>query len=372
MSNYSPLIETFLELIHIDSETFSERKVADYIIAKLKPYVDTLVEDDAGKKLNGNAGNLIATVKGTRTDLPTIMLNAHMDTVKPGNGIKPVIEGDLIKSSGDTILGGDDKSGVAIILEIVRTLKEEKIPHGDLLLVFTVAEEIGIRGAGALDPKHLKADFGYTLDCTGPAGSIFVASPTHDKIEARIIGRAAHAGIEPEKGISAILIASNAISRMKLGRIDDETTANVGVIRGGHATNIIPESVLIEAEARSHDTAKLDAQVSLMRKALEDAASEAGAKIELKIIREYQNYKLTEDMRVIEVATAAARSIGLKPDLRTSGGGSDANIFNVLGLPTSPLGTAMHNCHTTNEDISISELEGVYGFVMAITKNPVA
>ncbi|MFA6451276.1 MAG: M20/M25/M40 family metallo-hydrolase, partial [bacterium] len=318
-----------------------------------------------------NSGNLIATIKGERRDLPAIMLNAHMDTVKPGIGVKPVIDGDMIKASGDTILGGDDKAGVAIILEIARILKEEKIPHGDLLIVMTVAEEIGIKGAGALDPKYLKADFGYTLDCTGTAGGIFVASPTHDKIEARITGRAAHAGIEPEKGISAILTASKAISKMKLGRIDDETTANVGVIRGGRATNIIPDSVLIEAEARSHNTAKLDEQVAMMRGALETAASEAGAQIDLKIIREYQNYKLTEDMPVIKVAQAVARSIGIEPILKTSGGGSDANIFNAHGLPTAPLGTAMHNCHTMDEDISISELECVFEYVMAIAKNPV-
>jgi tripeptide aminopeptidase len=369
---YSPLIETFIEMIKIDSESLAERKMADYVIAKLKPYADTIFEDDAAAKIGGSAGNIIATVKGNRGGLPAVMLNAHIDTVKPGVGVKFTTGGDLIKSTGETILGADDKSGVSVILEIVRRLKEDNIPHGDLLIVLTVAEEIGIKGAAAIDPKHLKADFGYVLDCTGPAGGIFTASPAHDRIDARITGRAAHAGIEPEKGVSAILVASKAISSMKLGRIDEETTANVGVIRGGRATNIIPDSVLIEAEARSHNPEKLARQVVEMRAALENAASETGAEITIDIEREYNCYKLTENMPVIKVALAAARAIGLEPELKTSGGGSDANIFNALGLPSAPLGAAMRKCHTKEEEISISELEEVFNYVMRIVKNPVA
>jgi len=372
MPAHPPLIKTFLELLAIDSESFNERRVADYLISRLRPLADSFIEDDAAVKLNGNAGNLIFSFKGTRTGLPTVMLNAHMDTVKPGNGVQPVFDGDIIRSSGKTILGGDDKAGVSVILEIIRRLKEENIPHGDLLVVLTAAEEIGIRGASVLNPKHLKADFGYTLDCTGQAGGIYVASPTHDKLTATVTGLAAHAGIEPEKGISAIRIASNAISRMNLGRIDDETTANVGVIRGGRATNIIPDSVTIEAEARSHNTAKLDAQIAHMRDALETAAAEAGAGISIKIEREYLNYRLPENAPVVRVAQAAARAIGIQPTIRVSGGGSDANIFNAHGLPTAPLGTAMRNCHSLTEEISVSELQDVFRFVMQIVMNPVA
>ncbi len=366
----SSLIDTFLELIAIDSESLSERNVVDCVASRLKPYVDSIFEDDAGSKIGGNAGNLIATIKGTLKDAPTIMLNAHTDTVKPGIGVKYTIDGDIIKSAGQTILGGDDKAGVAVILEMVRRLKEEKVPHGDILIVLSVAEELGIKGAAVIDPKHLKADFGYVLDCTGKAGGIFVASPTHDKIDAVITGRAAHAGIEPEKGVSAILTASKAIAAMKLGRIDEETTANVGVIRGGRATNIIPDSVHIEAEARSHNMEKLEKQIAAMKKALEDAASEAGAGIDIKIDREYVNYRISEDAPVVRTAIAAAKALDITPELKTSGGGSDANIFNVLGLPSVPLGTAMSKCHTKEEEISISELEEVFRFVYQIVKNP--
>jgi tripeptide aminopeptidase len=371
MSGYSPLIETLLELVRIDSESFNERRVADYIIGRLKCAADEIIEDDAGAKLGGNAGNLIVRLKGARPDFPTIMLNAHMDTVQPGIGIEPVVEGDIIRSAGDTILGSDDKAGVALIIEIVRQLKDKNIPHGDLLLVFTIAEEIGIKGAARLDPKLLKADFGYVLDCTHGPGCIFIGSPSHEKITATVRGRAAHAGIEPEKGISAIRAASLAISRMTLGRIDDETTANVGVIHGGHATNIVPDTVTVEAEARSHDRAKLERQVVHMVQALESAAAETGAKIEFVIEREYSSYRLAEDMPIVKLAMKAARAAGIEPELRMSGGGSDANVFNALGLPAAPLGTAMRKAHTKEEEISISELEGVLDYVMEIVKNPV-
>lgn len=371
MSGRSPLIETMLELIRIDSESLNERGVVDYIIGRLKPVAVKIAEDGAGAELGGNAGNLIVKIKGVRRDFPRLMLNAHMDTVKPGIGIEPVVEGDIISSAGDTILGSDDKAGVSVILEVVRRLKEKNIPHGDLLLVFTVAEEIGIKGAARLDPKALEADFGYVLDSTHGAGCIFVGSPSHDKITAVVRGRAAHAGIEPEKGVSAIRAASLAISKMKLGRIDGETTANVGVIHGGRATNIVPDTVTVEAEARSHNREKLERQVAHMTGAFRAAARAAGAEIDLEIEHEYDSYKLTESMPVVELAMKAARALGLTPELRVSGGGSDANIFNSLGLPAAPIGTAIRKAHTKEEEISISELEGVLEYVMEIVRNPV-
>ncbi|HOX27882.1 MAG TPA: M20/M25/M40 family metallo-hydrolase [bacterium] len=370
MAEPSKLIKTFLELVAIDSESLNERGVADYILARLAPRAASVFEDDAAAKLGGNCGNLILKLKGSIPGAPVIMLNAHMDTVKPGIGIKPVFDGDMIRSGGDTILGSDDKAGVAVIIETVDRLFEEKAPHGDLLLVFTISEEIGLRGAANLDSKLLEADFCYTLDNSGGAGVIFVGAPSHDKLTVRIKGRAAHAGVEPEKGVSAIQVAAAAISKMKLGRIDDETTANVGVIRGGRATNIIPETVVVEAEARSHDNKKLEVQIDSMRAAFESAAAEFGATIEMEHEKEYLAYRLTEEMPVVKVAAAAARAMGVAPSLKVSGGGSDANIFNAHGLPSAPLGAAMRNCHSNKEEMSVSELEGVLKFVLEIVKNP--
>ncbi len=372
MSGESYVLRTMLELIRIDSESLSERAAADYVTARLREMGVDAVEDEAGKVLGGNAGNLTALVKGSVAGAPTVMLNAHLDTVKPGKGVRPVVEDGVVRASGDTILGSDDKAGVAAILDTVRRLKEEGAPHGDILLVFTVAEELGIKGAAKLDPAVLKADFGYALDSSGGPGEIIVGSPTHDKITAVITGRAAHAGIEPEKGVSAIRVAADAIASMKLGRIDDETTANVGVIRGGLATNIIPESVTIEAEARSRNADKLTEQIANMREALERAASNAAARIDIRIDREYSAYMLGEDCPAVKTAVEAARAAGIAPELRTSGGGSDANVFNHIGLPTATLGIGMRNCHTAKEHIYVSDLEAVARFVYEIVMRAAA
>jgi len=371
MQTYSPLIKTFLELVSIDSESFYERDVADYVKSRIGKYFDDYFEDDASEKLGGNCGNQIIYIKGNRADYPVIMLNSHMDTVKPGIGIKTVIEGDIIKSSGETILGGDDKAGLCVIIELLSYLKENRIDCGDLQIVLTVAEEQGIKGASQLDTGLIKADFGYTLDNVGTAGDIFIASPYHDKITAKIVGKAAHAGMEPEKGVSAIQVVSKAISRMKLGRIDEETTANVGIIKGGRATNIIPDTVCIEAEARSHNQEKIQKQINHMREIMDVTCRENNAKLEIEINREYSGYMLDEGMQAVKVAMNAARLMGIEPCLRTSGGGSDANVFNKSGIQVAPLGTAMRNCHTTEEDISMTELEGVFEYVKKIIENPI-
>lgn len=359
------LIEKFLSMVRINSESRSEGAMNRYVREKLSPFTSEIIEDGTAEKIGGESGNLVINIKGNRPGVPTILINAHMDTVKPGLNIVPVVEGDTIRSEGETILGADDKTGLSVILETIRILKEEDRPHGDIQLVITVAEEQGLLGARNLDKTLLKADFGISLDCSGTAGMIYNASPFHDTIHAQFKGRAAHAGIEPENGVSAILVASRAISKMQLGRIDDETTANVGIIRGGLATNIIPESVMMDAEARSHNEEKLKAQLSGMRTAMEQAAEEAGATVVINEEREYSGYHIDENEPVIVLMKKAAQAIGVPIEIKASGGGSDANILNRHAIPIIPIGSAMRKCHTVDEYIIISELMQVLNWVLA-------
>lgn len=360
-----PLIDTFLEMVRINSESRSEGRMNKYVRGRLGSFAAEIIEDGTAEKIGGESGNLVINIKGNRPGAPTILMNAHMDTVKPGLDIEPVIEGDMIRSAGETILGADDKTGLSVILETIRILKEEGRPHGDIQLVITVAEEQGLLGARNLDKSLLKADFGISLDCSGTAGMIYNASPFHDTIHATFKGRSAHAGIEPENGVSAILVASRAISKMKLGRVDEETTANVGIIKGGLATNIIPESVRLDAEARSHNEEKLKAQLADMRAAMVQAAEEAGAKVDIVEEREYTGYLISEDAPVIELMKKAASAVGITPEIKASGGGSDANIINRHGIPTIPIGSAMRKCHTQDEHIFIPELVKVLEWVLA-------
>lgn len=366
---YGRLIETFLELVGIDSESKNERAVCDYLKARFEPFAEEIIEDDTGVKIGGNCGNLFIRIAGNAPGAPTLLLNAHMDTVQPGSGIEPVIEDDIIRSAGETVLGGDDKAGLAVLVESVTRLGEQGLPHGGLLLAITVSEETGLLGARNADPGLLKADMGISLDCPGPAGLIYNAAPAHDTLIVKVFGRSAHAGMEPEKGINAIQVASRAIARMNIGRIDDETTSNVGIIKGGRATNIVPESVVIDAEARSHDPEKLAAQIQNMRDAVTRTTSESGARAEFELKHEYLNYRIEESAPVIQAAVRAARSMSIEPVIKAAGGGSDANVFNEHGIPTIPIGTAMKNCHSTDEEISISELETICDWVMGIIDN---
>ncbi|MEW6201785.1 MAG: M20/M25/M40 family metallo-hydrolase [bacterium] len=356
MINLKRMTDIFLELVQIYSPSGSERELCDRIVHFLTPYSDSIMEDDAGKSFGGNCGNLFVSIRGNTPDMPVVLLNAHMDSVEPSRGINPVIKDDFICSDGTTILGADDKAGIAIILEVINVLHENKLPHGDIQLLFTASEEKGLLGARNMNAALLKADFGYTLDGSGDPGTITNRSPTHDTLKAEIRGRAAHAGIEPEKGISAIQVAAAAVAAMRLGRIDDETTANIGVIRGGNATNIIPALVHIEGEARSHNHEKLHAQIEHMKNCLNEACGRFGAKVEITIDREYNAFHLPEDVPVIGRFAAAARKIGITPEIHTSGGGYDANIINTHGVPTAPIACGGESPHSTEEKLFLPKM----------------
>ncbi len=367
MVNRDRMVAEFLEMVRVDSVSGKERDLADLLKARLENLGLEVFEDDAGKKINSSAGNIIARLPGTAAGRP-VMVCAHMDTVEPGRGVRPVVKGGIIRSSGDTVLGGDDKAGIAAALEAVRVIKETGIRHPGLELVFTVFEEGGLLGAKNLDPGLIRSGFGYVLDSDGLPGSIVTRAPTQDRITATVTGKSAHAGICPEKGINAIEVAAKAIAAMKIGRIDHETTANIGVISGGKATNIVPDSVFIQGETRSLDRAKKDRQTRLIAEKLREAAAAAGASVEVKVENLYREFGLGDDHEVVLTAVKAAQNLEIVPQLQSTGGGSDANIFNEKGIPTVILGIAMQNVHTTEEFIRIDDLVMSCRYLVEIIK----
>ncbi|MBN6888785.1 tripeptide aminopeptidase [Cytobacillus horneckiae] len=366
MINEERLLNEFLELVQIDSETKFETQIAKVLKKKFRDLGVEVYEDDTTAVTGHGAGNLICTLQATKEDVDPIYFTSHMDTVVPGNGVKPSIKDGYVVTDGTTILGADDKTGLAVMLEIVMVLKEQNIAHGTIQFVITVGEESGLLGAKALDPSLMKAKFGYALDSDGKVGNIIVAAPTQAKVRATIIGKTAHAGVAPEKGISAITMASKAISRMPLGRIDEETTANIGRFEGGKQTNIVCDHVDVLAEARSLITEKMEAQVAKMKDAFESAAEEMGGRAEVEIEVMYPGFKYGEGDHVVEIAKKAAAKIGRPSELLHSGGGSDANVIAGFDIPTVNLAVGYEEIHTTNERMPIEELNKLAEMVIAI------
>lgn len=371
------LVDEFVKLAAIESPSRHEREVADYLKGVLKELGADVSEDGAAKETGGNSGNILGRIGGNRHDAPTMLLNAHMDTVAPGRGIRPVIREGVIYSEGETILGSDDKSGIAIILEVIRTVRENNLPHGKLEILFTVCEEVGLLGAKSFDTSVLEAKFGYSLDST-KSGSLVYAAPAANHLKFTIYGRESHAGLSPEKGVSAIQLAGKALSKMPLGRIDGETTANIGLIRGGSATNIVPGMVEMEGEARSHDTEKLKRQteemVRCVREVVEKAAAAAAgidpAKWDVDIRLDYPLMRLREECRTITLAGNAAADTNMELQLLVGGGGSDVNILNAKGIEMAVMGTGMDNVHTNDELIKIDDMVKAAELLLeAVTRN---
>ncbi len=358
--------QTFLELVAINSPSRSERGVADYVKAKLLSLGFEVEEDDAGTKIEGNAGNVIGYLKGTADTGTPIFLSCHMDTVEPTDKTSVVTDGDSIKSDGSTILGADDKLGITAVLEGLADVLERGAPRADIQVIFSVCEEQGLRGARELDRSRIKGRMGYVFDTERPVGGITVSAPTHDCLAIEIRGTAAHAGIAPEKGISAIVAASNAISKMRLGRIDDETSANIGKIEGGKARNIVPDLVKISAEARSRNNEKIDRQVGHMRTLFEEEAAKMGARAEVSVTRQYSTYRFAADDPVVKLAVAANRKLGIEPAFLEGGGGSDANIYNSIGIPALVIGTGYTGAHSVTEETTVADIVKTCEFVAAL------
>ncbi len=362
--NFKRMKDHFLEIVQIDSLSMKEREVALFLQKELEALGATVEFDTAGEQVGGEIGNLIARIKGSEAKRPPLLLSAHMDTVVPGEGIRPICEGDIIRSDGTTILGGDDKSGISIIMEVLRSLKEQKAAHGDLEIVFTICEEFGLVGAKHLDMSQLNAKFGLVLDCDH-AEFLFTKAPASDRMEFTVHGLEAHAGVCPEEGISAIQIAAEAISRMKLGRIDEETTANIGIIQGGAAVNIVPKTVFVRGESRSHNKDKLETQTQHMRTCFQEAAQKYSielkgkrrtGRIEEKVWRDYNLFNLPQDSLIVQTVLKAAQTCGYQVQTNATGGGCDANILNEKGITVPNLGTGMHQIHTVNEWLNFKEM----------------
>jgi tripeptide aminopeptidase len=367
MMNNDRMLKEFFKLVKMTCSSGKEREAADYVTEQLKKLGFSVVEDvEAGKKFGGNTGNIVANLSGTVVGAPTIMLSAHLDSVEPCSDIEPVLEEGIIRSKGETVLGSDDKAGVTAILETLRTIQEEKLPHGPIQAVFTVGEESGLHGSHYIDRSLLTADYGYALDSGGPVGEICVLAPGQDQIDVVIHGKKAHAGMAPEEGINAIVVAGKALSVVKQGRLDFETTANIGIIAGGIATNIVPDKVELKCEARSRNLDKLAAQVAHMKTTFENVATAEGATANVTVTRAYGPFVLDESTPVVQNAVKAAQALSLEPKIVGTGGGSDANYFNSYGVPCAVLGVGMSKVHTTEEFIKESDLYLSAQYVLAL------
>ncbi|MBM7598045.1 tripeptide aminopeptidase [Virgibacillus halotolerans] len=364
--NQDRLINEFFELVKIDSETKNEANIAKVLKQKFTDLGVDVYEDDTMEQTGHGAGNLICTLKGNKSGIDPIYFTSHMDTVVPGKGIQPSIQDGYIVSDGTTILGADDKAGLAAIFESIRTIKESNLEHGEIQFVITVGEESGLVGAKALDRSLIHAKYGYAIDSNGDVGDIIVAAPTQAKVFAIVKGKTAHAGVAPENGISAITLAAKAIAKMPLGRIDEETTANIGRFEGGKQTNIVVDHVEILAEARSLVPEKMEAQVAKMKAAFESAAEEHGGSADVDVKVMYPGFKQQAGDEVVEVARNAAKAIGRESKLQRSGGGSDANVIAGFGIPTVNLAVGYEEIHTTNERIPVTELVKITELVTAI------
>ncbi len=354
MSESSQTLATFLELVRIDNPSGQEQAMA----AAVRQRLDSLGIDSRQDTM----GNIIAFVPGRGEPL---LLNAHLDSVTPATGKQPVVKHGIVRSAGETVLGSDDLAGVAAILEGLRgALATGR--HRAAEIVFTVQEEIGLRGARGLAYEQLRSRMGVALDLNGEVGGICVSAPAQDSIQVTIKGRAAHAGIAPEQGIDAIRVAAEAIMAMPLGRIDAETTANVGVIEGGAATNIVPALVSLKAEARSRDEDKLDRQTAAMRDAFERAAARHGAEIEWHTERSYGPIKMDPDAPIVALCRKAVEALGIEPRLVETGGGSDVNIFNMHGIAAVNLSIGYREIHSSDEHIAVADLEQAARLVEAL------
>jgi len=367
MINQNRVVDEFIKYVKISSPTKSEGKFAQFIKAELESLGFDVIIDDAGPKAGSDTGNVVAKLKGTVEGDP-ILFSCHMDTVSPSIDIKPVIKDGVIYSDGTTILGGDNKAGIAAVVEAIKVIKENNIDHGPIEISFSIFEEGGLHGAKNLDYAQFESKRAFILDSGGDPGQIIVKGPAQDKISVTITGTPAHAGVAPEEGVSAIMVAAKAIDNMQLLRIDEETTANIGVINGGSVTNIVTPEVTIQAEARSLDNDKLDKQSKHMAKCFEDAAKVYGAKVDVEIIRMYSAFSVDHDDAIVAVAKEACKNIGLVPTIESSGGGSDTNVFNAMGLKAINLGIGEKKPHTLGEHLHIKDLVKVSELIIELIK----
>jgi tripeptide aminopeptidase len=360
------VVELFCDLAAISSPSRDERAVADAVLGRLRGMGLDPVEDDSGDRTGSNIGNIHVALAATGGGAGTpIFLNAHLDTVPPDGPVEPEIRNGIVVNRRDTILGADNKAAVAVMLEAFARLASGA-PHAGVELVLTPMEEVGLRGAKAFDTSRLQARFGYCYDHAAPIGNVVLAAPTQKSLELRFLGRAAHSGIAPEDGRSAIAAAARAVADMQLGRIDDATTANVGLIRGGVAGNIVPPECRVWAEARSRDPDRLRDQVQSMLDAATYAANLSDCELESRIISEYEGYRFARTHEAVQLVSRALDGCGYPVTYIESGGGADANVFNAAGVPCVNVCNGMAEIHTASEHIAVADLEGMLDVTMGL------
>ncbi len=363
MVNRQRIIDEFTRQAAIDSPSFKEAVIAEYLEKRFKELGAEVEFDDAGPKIGSNSGNMIARLQGNKAGEP-LLLSAHMDTVTPAENVEPVLKDGIFTSAGDTILGGDDKSGIVEIIEALEVLQEQNIPYGPLEIVITICEEQGLLGAKQLDFSKIQAKQGLALDTRG-INIVINRAPAANRFKIDIFGHEAHAGVCPEQGVSAIQIASRAISKMILGRIDDETTANIGTIHGGIASNIIPSQISLRGEVRSHNVDKLREQTESIISIVEtevnntkivvgDETKQATMALELK--EDFPPMFVAEDAPILQIIQAAGTALQRPQKVEAAGGGSDANVFNGHGIEMVIMATGMEKVHTINEQIAVDDM----------------
>ena len=371
LADLSPL-DLFMRLAAVSSPPGKERGVADLAIGFLGELGLETDEDGAGEAIGSDIGNVYCRLEPT-AEGDALFLNAHLDTVPPTAPIDPEVRNGVVVNRHDTILGADNKAAVAVMLAAVADLVRGDRPHAGVELVLTPMEEVGLRGAKEFDTSRLRARVGYCYDHAAPIGNIVLAAPTQRTVRFRFIGRAAHAGIAPEDGRSAIVAAGRAIADMPLGRIDAETTANVGIVKGGIAGNIVPPECLVEAEARSRNPGRLREQVQAMLDAATFAANLAECELESRIEPEYEGYRFARSDPAVRLAARALEACGREPVYIESGGGADANVWNAGGLECVNLCNGMAEIHTASEHIAASDLDVMLDVTLALidaARNP--
>lgn len=375
MINRQRITAEFARQAGIDSPSYQEAEIAAYLEGRFRRLGATIIFDDAGPKIGAQSGNLIARLDGSKAGAP-LLLSVHMDTVTPAKNVAPVLDNGVFTSAGETILGADDKAGVAEVIEALEVLKEQRIPHVPLEIVVTVCEEQGLLGAKHLDFSLITAKQGVALDTTG-VDIVINRAPAANRFKVDIFGLEAHAGVCPEQGISAIQLAARAIARMPLGRIDAETTANIGTIEGGLASNIVPRQVSLHGEVRSHSAEKLRRQSELIVKILEEEVANAAivvngeskrASIALELKEDFPLMQVAEDAPILQLIRDAGEALDRPQEIRAAGGGSDANIFNGQGIDMVILATGMDKVHTVNEQVKVDDMVNVSELLVEIIR----
>ena len=349
--NRKRLVDTFIALIKINSPSFQEEELGEVLVPLLER-----AGCDVEVQMFDKSFNLMVLKKGILGDVPPLLLSAHMDTIEPTEGIDFSVDDKFIRSTGKTVLGADDKSAIAQIIEALTVLHEWKLPHGDIEIALSSIEEKGLFGAKNLDFSHIRSKHALVLDSGGNVGKLVVKAPTHLTYEIHVTGKSAHAGIEPEKGISAIRVAARIIEAVPDGRISGDTTANIGMIRGGTATNVVPREAVIHGEIRSLDNAVLENNRKVIFETAAAVAQKNNATIRITEHEEYRTFAIEESDPFLKFLGGVVRKCGINPVLVETGGGSDANILNQHGIKAINMSTGMQQVHSSEEHIAIKDL----------------